>query len=325
MPTEDYLDSTGLAYYHNRIKNLFADKESLEALEDRVDGIVAEGGEPNVIDTVKVNGTALPVVNKAVDVTVPTQTSQLTNNGDGTSNFATESYVNQNGGKIDKIILNGTEQTITNKTVSLTTPNAFSNIAVGQTTIQADNTTDTLTVIAGDHITLTPNANNDSLTIASSYSNASGSADGLMSSSDYTKLQGIASGAQANVIESVKVNGTALQIVNKAVDVTVPTNLSQLTNDGDGTQGSEYATKAYVASQLTSVYTYKGSVATYADLPASGMQVGDVYDVVASGMNYAWTGTSWDALGTYVDTSLYWAKSELVAITTAQIDTIVGA
>ena len=28
MPTEDYLDSTGLAYYHNRIKNLFADKTS---------------------------------------------------------------------------------------------------------------------------------------------------------------------------------------------------------------------------------------------------------------------------------------------------------
>ena len=29
-------------------------------------------GEVNVIDTVKVNGTALPVVNKAVDVPVPT-------------------------------------------------------------------------------------------------------------------------------------------------------------------------------------------------------------------------------------------------------------
>lgn len=35
-------------------------------------------------------------------------------------------------------------------------------------------------------------------------------------------------GAQANVIESVKVNGTALTITDKAVDITVPTVLSQL-------------------------------------------------------------------------------------------------
>lgn len=39
------------------------------------------------------------------------------------------------------------------------------------------------------------------------------------------------SGFQANVIESVKVNGTALTITNKAVNVTVPTKVSQLTND----------------------------------------------------------------------------------------------
>lgn len=37
--------------------------------------------------------------------------------------------------------------------------------------------------------------------------------------------------AQANVIETVKVNGTALTPTSKAVNVTVPTKLSQLTND----------------------------------------------------------------------------------------------
>ena len=40
---------------------------------------------------------------------------------------------------------------------------------------------------------------------------------------DKTKLDGIAVGAQVNVIESVKVNGVALGIDGKAVDVTVPT------------------------------------------------------------------------------------------------------
>ena len=48
-------------------------------LTNVVDGLVAAGGEPNVIDTVKRNGVALTVTNKAVDITVPTLTSDLTN------------------------------------------------------------------------------------------------------------------------------------------------------------------------------------------------------------------------------------------------------
>lgn len=60
---------------------------------------------------------------------------------------------------------------------------------------------------------------------------ASASVNGLMSSSDFSKLAGIANGAQANVIEVVKVNGTALTITSKAVNVTVPTKTSDITND----------------------------------------------------------------------------------------------
>ena len=48
-------------------------------------------------------------------------------------------------------------------------------------------------------------------------------------------------------------------------------------------------------------YTFKGSVATYDDLPALGNEVGDIYDVRDTGANYAWTGTAWDALGQIVD------------------------
>ena len=43
--------------------------------------------------------------------------------------------------------------------------------------------------------------------------------DGLMSSTDKTKLDGIATGAQVNVIESVKVAGSALTIDSKSVNV----------------------------------------------------------------------------------------------------------
>ena len=57
---------------------------------------------------------------------------------------------------------------------------------------------------------------------------ATANSDGLLSSSDFSKL---AAGAQPNVIEVVKKNGTTLTITNKAVDITVPTKTSDITND----------------------------------------------------------------------------------------------
>jgi len=44
--------------------------------------------------------------------------------------------------------------------------NAFSNVKVGSTTIAADTTTDTLELVAGSNVTLTPDATNDKVTIA---------------------------------------------------------------------------------------------------------------------------------------------------------------
>ena len=56
---------------------------------------------------------------------------------------------------------------------------------------------------------------------------------------------------------------------------------------------------------LTTVYQYKGSVATYADLPTTGQKIGDVYNVetadpdhgIKAGDNVAWDGAQWDTLG----------------------------
>lgn len=49
---------------------------------------------------------------------------------------------------------------------------------------------------------------------------------------------------------------------------------------------------------LTSVYNYKGSVDTIADLPLTNNKVGDTYDVKSKGgQNYGWNGESWDSLG----------------------------
>lgn len=45
--------------------------------------------------------------------------------------------------------------------------NAFSKVAVGSTTVEADSKTDTLTLVAGSNVTITPDATNDKITISS--------------------------------------------------------------------------------------------------------------------------------------------------------------
>ena len=60
---------------------------------------------------------------------------------------------------------------------------------------------------------------------------ATTSTSGAMSSTDKTKLDGVATGAQVNAIEVIKVNTVVQTITNKTVDITVPTKTSDLTND----------------------------------------------------------------------------------------------
>ena len=72
--------------------------------------------------------------------------------------------------------------------------NAFSNVKVGSTTIAADAKTDTLELVAGSNVTLTPDATNDTVTIAATdttYSNATTSTSGLMSSTDKSRLDSL--------------------------------------------------------------------------------------------------------------------------------------
>lgn len=75
---------------------------------------------------------------------------------------------------------------------------------------------------------------------------------------------------------------------------------------------------------LTTVYQYKGSVATYADLPTTGQKVGDVWNIetadpdhgIKAGDNVAWDGAKWDILGGNHDLSGY-AQLNLANVFTA--------
>ena len=79
--------------------------------------------------------------------------------------------------------------------------NAFGKVVIDNTIIEADATVDALTIETGDNITIVSDADTNKITITANdttYETATTSADGLMSTSDKTKLDGIADGADVN-------------------------------------------------------------------------------------------------------------------------------
>ena len=72
-----------------KVKEECASKTEFNTLKGRVDDLVTAGGEPNVITSIKVNGTAQAIADKAVDITVPTKVSELSND----SKFQTDAEV----------------------------------------------------------------------------------------------------------------------------------------------------------------------------------------------------------------------------------------
>lgn len=100
--------------------------------------------------------------------------------------------------KIESISKNGEALTITNKNVNIEVPTKLSEL-------ENDNNT----VTDKDYVHTDNNFTNALL----------------------TKLNGIESGAEVNAIAGIKTNGVLQPIVNKIVDISIPTKTSQLTND----------------------------------------------------------------------------------------------
>lgn len=219
------IDIDLLSYFKSKLDLLFANKV------DKVDGKglssndftssektklanIASGAQVNVLEGIQKNGTSVTITNKIANITVPTKTSDITND----SNFPSDaSYVHTDNNYtttdknklagisagaqvnvIESIKVNGTAQTVTSKAVSITVPTKTSELT-----------------------------NDSNLVVDAAYVHT----DNNYTSSEKTKLSGIDTGAQVNKIESVKVNGTALTITSKAVNVVVPTKTSDITND----------------------------------------------------------------------------------------------
>ena len=73
----------------------------------------------------------------------------------------------------------------------------------------------------------------------------------FVTSSDKTKLTGIETGAEVNKIDSIKVNNSTQTITNKAVNITVPTKTSDLTNDSGYTTNTGTVTSIATSGAIT--------------------------------------------------------------------------
>lgn len=166
-----------------------------------------------------------------------------------------------------------------------------------------------------------------------------------------SKLAGIAAGAQVNVVEIIKINGTALTPSGKVVNINVPTDNVSLAN------GAGYQTAAQVNnlidSKITSVYkpggsknaaeltsallvaanegrTYNLSDALVITAQNKGLFVENATGEYPAGtnvqvINTASSGTAvykFDVLGGLYDLSSYYNTSNLAVITAAELDEI---
>lgn len=145
--------------------------------------------------------------------------------------------------------------------------NAFSNVKVGTTTVAADSKTDTLELVAGTNVTLTPDATNDKVTIAAkdtTYSAATTSTAGLMSASDKSKLDGIDTEANKTTVDSALSSTSTNPVQNKAVNTAI-TNLKTLVGDTavstQITNAIDEITPASIGA-ATSSHTHSGYAST---------------------------------------------------------------
>lgn len=111
---------------------------------------------------------------------------------------------------------------------------------------------------------------------------------------------------------SVAVNvGTGLKIENNKVVVESAPTATEV--DWSGILNKP---QLALKSDITGIYTYKGSLTNLAAIEAvAEKSVGDVYNSEETGMNYAWTGTEWDGLGMAL---------QVEAISTEEIDEIIS-
>lgn len=308
---KNFLDSTGVALVWSKIKLLLADKV------DKVEGKglstndytsdektklanIAAGAQVNVLEGVQVNGTTVTPTNKIANITVPTATSDLTND----SGFITSADIPEGAA------------------ASTTVPKMDGTAAVGTE----------LAFARGDHVHPT----DTSRAAASDVTALEGRVDdledavgtgGSVDSKIQAAIQGLDSSIAATTnqaISSITITDGKITASTKA---TIPTNNNQLTNGAGYQTASDVSTAIANAigdlegvsfSIVESLPVTGDSAVIYLVADASGSG-NDVYD------EFIWLSdqSKFEKIGrTDVDLSDYYNTTNLVPITSAQIDQI---
>lgn len=136
--------------------------------------------------------------------------------------------------------------------------NAFSNVIVGSTTIAADTATDSLTLVAGNNITITPDATNDKITITATNTDTHYKASPHAGTSSSTSATATTNGnTYINIVE----NGARSGGINikGAGATTVTSDANGVITVSSTDNNTTYNTGTSTTSGLTKLYTATGS------------------------------------------------------------------
>lgn len=243
--------------YKTTVENTYATKDALapvkqtadnaaakvETLEDKIEEITSVGGEPNVIDYVKVNGTILEVEKdaegkstKTVNVIVPTKVSDLTDD----TGFDARITAAQN--QADKGVSDAA--------------------AAASAAAQAQNEVDALEVEVGG-IQTTVAGHTTSITDYGTRIGALEQAD-ITHGTEYNELKGIVSGHTATIATKADTTAVDAVVASAAANAAAIKTLNETTIPGVNT---EIAKKAN-ASDLANYHTKSEIVAITGTVPA---------------------------------------------------------
>lgn len=316
-----YLDDNGLLYFWQKIKLVFATKEALEDLSDTVDGIVSEGGQPNVIESVKVNGSALtPDANKAVNVTVAQGSANGTLAVNG-SDVAVKGLGSAAYTASTAYDASGAASAVLGTSTDAATANTVYGAKAAAAAAQSD--VDALENLVG------------SIAVSTQIANAIGGLDSSISAETGKGIASITITDGKITAHTKSTFLTAHQDISGKADLASPTftGTPKAPTAAAGTKTTQIATTAFVDTAIGNAIAGVTGISyeIVQTLPATGSAgviyliahshgTGDAYD------EYIWTGSAFEKIGnTDIDLSGYWSTSNLVAITNSEIDTILAA
>lgn len=336
MALKYYLDEKDLALIWAKIDALFSREN------ETVKGIQVNGNTLTLTDGIAnievMSGASADAAGKAGVVPVPpmgTQGKFLRADGSWASPAVTVVSFTQsltNGKEVGKLTVDGKEFTlyaptsnsvITGTTTGTTeTSSALTNGNVYLNHVENGSVSSSHKIYGDGYATVTADTSGN-IKVTVTISDATQAAHGLMSADDKKKLDGIATGAQVNVIETVKVNGTKQTVTGKSVDIDVPTTseiASQIEAYGYQTASdvsSAIAGAGHLKRTKVSALPATGDDNTIYLVPKTTAEENNAY------FEYMYLDSKWEKIGdTEVDLSNYLNNDNFIPITKDQIDSI---